>query len=160
IAADLGARIAGERCDVLYSSAVRQEEARLFARDCDGQVRAVERYFEIGTTGRYTVYLFRDASEKRRLMGAADTLIAKPWRREVYVQVAGFPHPVLGHELAHAIAGTFAVGPLRVAGGRSGYRINPGLIEGLAVAASPGEDEDLTPSEWSRAMLDLSLLPP
>ena len=160
ISADLGARISGARCDVIYSSTLREEDARLFARDCDGQVRAVERYFEVGDTGRYTAYLFRDAAEKRRLMGAADTLIAKPWRREVYVQAAGFPHPVLGHELAHAVAGTFAVGPLRVAGGRSGYRINPGLIEGTAVAASPGEDEDLTPAEWSRAMLDLKLLPP
>ena len=38
-------------------------------------------------------------------MGAADTYIAKPWRREVYVQAAGYPHPVLGHELMHVLAG-------------------------------------------------------
>ena len=126
IAADLGARISGARCEVLYFSALREEEARLFARDCDGQVRAVERYFELGDTGRYTAYLFHDAGEKRRLMGAADTLIAKPWRREVYVQAAGYPHPVLGHELAHAVASNFARGPFYVAGGRWVIASTPG----------------------------------
>ncbi|HEY3595586.1 MAG TPA: tetratricopeptide repeat protein, partial [Polyangiaceae bacterium] len=93
------------------------------------------------------------------LMGAGDTFIAKPWRHEVYLQPAGFPHPVLGHELAHVVAGSFAPGPLHIAAGLGGLKPNPGLIEGAAVAASP-DDEALTPAEWSRAMLDLGILPP
>ncbi len=105
-----------------------------------------------------TAYFFRDANEKRRLMGAAETSIAKPWRREVYVQLAGFPHPVLGHELAHVVAGAFGRGPLRVAGAAGGFWPNPGLIEGVAVATSPDDDE-LADAQWARAMLDLGILP-
>ena len=63
-----------------------------------------------------TAFFFRDAADKKRLMGAGDTYIAKPWRREVYLQVAAYPHPVLGHELAHVIAGAFGQGPFHVAG--------------------------------------------
>ena len=59
-------------------------------------------------TGRVTAYLFRSSADKRRLMGAGDTFIAKPWRREVYLQASGYPHPVLGYELAHVVAGSFA----------------------------------------------------
>ena len=92
-------------------------------------------------------------------MGAGDTFIAKPWRHEVYLQPAGYPHPVLGHELAHVVAGSFAPGPFHIAGTWKGVKANPGLIEGVAVAASPDEDA-LTPAEWSRAMLDLGILPP
>jgi tetratricopeptide (TPR) repeat protein len=76
----------------------------------------------------------------------------------VYLQAAGYPHPVLGHELAHVVAGSFAPGPFHIAGTWKGIKANPGLIEGVAVAASPDEDA-LTPGEWSRAMLDLKILP-
>jgi hypothetical protein len=155
---DLGARIGGVRCDVVYPRSMRAEEARLFARDCDEELPAVEKYFEIPPTGRVTAYLFRNSADKRRLMGAGDTFIAKPWRHEVYLQPAGYPHPVLGHELAHVVAGSFAGGPFHIAGAWKGVKANPGLIEGLAVAAAPDEDA-LTPSEWSRAMLDLKILP-
>jgi tetratricopeptide (TPR) repeat protein len=156
---DLGARIGGARCDVVYPRSMRAEEALLFARDCDEELPAVERYFEVPPTGRVTAYLFRNSADKRRLMGAGDTFIAKPWRREVYLQPAGYPHPVLGHELAHVVAGSFAPGPFHIAGKWRGVKANPGLIEGIAVAASPDEDA-LTPAEWSRAMLDLKILPP
>jgi tetratricopeptide (TPR) repeat protein len=89
-------------------------------------------------------------------MGAAETSIAKPWRREVYLQVAVYPHPVLGHEIAHVVAGSFARGPFRVGGG---LIPDPGLIEGVAEATSPDDDE-LTEAQWARAMLDLGILPP
>ena len=156
---DLGARVSGARCDVVYPRSMRAEEARLFARDCDEQLLSVENYFEVPSVGRVTAYLFRSSADKRRLMGAGDTFIAKPWRHEVYLQPAGYPHPVLGHELAHVVAGSFAPGPFHIAGTWKGVKANPGLIEGVAVAASPDEDA-LTPAEWSRAMLDLGILPP
>jgi tetratricopeptide (TPR) repeat protein len=156
---DLGARIGGTRCDVVYPRSMRADEALLFARDCDEELPAIEKYFEVAPTGRVTAYLFRNSADKRRLMGAGDTFIAKPWRHEVYLQPAGYPHPVLGHELAHVVAGSFAPGPFHIAGRWKGVKANPGLIEGIAVAAAPDEDA-LTPAEWSRAMLDLKILPP
>jgi tetratricopeptide (TPR) repeat protein len=158
IESELGARLSGARCDVVYSRALGEADVRIFARDCDEQINAVERYFEVRDTGRVTAYLFRNGAEKRRLMGALHTSIAKPWRREVYLQFSGYPHPILAHEIAHVVAGSFAPAPLRVAGGWHGLRPNPGLIEGVAVAASPDEDQ-LTPSQWSRAMLELGILP-
>jgi tetratricopeptide (TPR) repeat protein len=156
---NLGARLSGARCDVVYSRALVESDVRLFARECDEQLSAVERYFDVRDTGRLTAYLFISATEKRRQMGALHTSIAKPWRREVYVQSSGYPHPILAHEIAHVVAGSFAPGPFRTAGTVHGMKPNPGLIEGVAVAASPDED-DLTPAQWSRAMLELGLLPP
>jgi tetratricopeptide (TPR) repeat protein len=155
---DLGARLNGLRCDVVYSRAIPEAEVRLFARDCDEQVWAAERYLEVRDTGRVTAYLFENGAQKRRLMGALHTAIAKPWRHEVYVQAAGYPHPILGHEIAHVVAGSFAPGPFKVAGSWHGLKPNPGLIEGLAVAACP-DDGPLTPAQWTRAMLELGLLP-
>ena len=76
------------------------------------------------------VFLFASDAEKGAYMGASHTYIAKPWRGEVYVQAAGFPHPTLGHELAHVVSGSFGVGPFHVAGPLGGIIPDPGRIEG------------------------------
>jgi hypothetical protein len=159
IADALAGRASGPRCDVVYPDTLVGSQVTLLVRDCEQDLVADEERLGTHLEGRLTAFFFRDAEQKRLLMGAADTQIAKPWRREVYVQVAGFPHPVLGHEIAHVVAGSFGRGPLRIAGAIGGLLPNPGLIEGTAVAASPDDDE-LTDAQWARAMLDLGILPP
>jgi hypothetical protein len=155
----LGAEKHGARCDVVYPSTTREQDALLLVKDCDEQLASVERAMGVRGPERVRAFFFRDANEKKRLMGAAHTYIAKPWREEVYLQVASYPHPVLGHELAHVVAGTFGRGPFRIAGELGGLLPNPGLIEGIAVAASP-HDDDLTDAEWAHAMLEIGILPP
>lgn len=155
----LGGRFSSERCDVVYRRGMPREAVELFAKDCDAHVAEQEAFLETKGPPRITAYLFTDAAEKASLMGAADTYIAKPWRREVYVQQGGYPHNVLGHEIAHVMAGSFGQGPFRIAGRLFGLLPNPGLIEGIAVAVSPHEGA-LSPREWAKAMKDLGLLPP
>jgi len=156
----LGQSVSGARCDVKYSSGILRRDALLFARDCDAELRADEAYFEIAGPERVTAFLFANEAEKGRLMGASSTYIAKPWRREIYVQYAAYPHPVVGHELAHVVAGSFGRGPFHVSGPLGGWIPDPGRIEGVAVAASPNDNDDFTLDEWSKTLLDLSLLPP
>jgi tetratricopeptide (TPR) repeat protein len=158
IAQDLGAEKHGARCDVVYPATTREQEANLLLKDCEEQLRAVEQRLAARGPLRVRAFFFRDAEDKKRLMGAAHTYIAKPWRDEVYLQLGGYPHPVLAHELAHVVAGSFGRGPFRIAGELSGLVPNPGLIEGVAVAASP-DDEDLTDAQWARAMMEIGLLP-
>ncbi len=158
IATALGGRASGPHCDVVYPDSLLAEQASRLVHDCEQELAADEERLGARLGGRLTVFVFRDANDKRRLMGAAETSIAKPWRREVYVQMAAYPHPVLGHEIAHVVAGSFGRGPFRVAGALGGWWPNPGLIEGTAVAASPDDDE-LTDAQWGRAMLDLGILP-
>ena len=158
IARDLGGLRAGERCTIVYPDTMREDEVALLLTDCSEELGSVERALDTHFPDRVTAIFFRDAADKKRLMGAADTYIAKPWRREVYLQVAAYPHPVLGHELAHVVAGGFGRGPFRIAGSLGGWLPNPGLIEGVAVAAAPDDDE-LTDREWVHALLELGTLP-
>jgi tetratricopeptide (TPR) repeat protein len=159
IAKDLGGRKSGARCDLVYPDTMREEEALLLVKDCDEQIAADEKKLATRGPERITAFFFRDAADKKRLMGAGDVYIAKPWRHEVYLNVDTYPHPVLGHEIAHVVAGSFGVGPFRISGALGGWLPNPGLIEGVAVAASP-EEAELTKMTWARAMLDLGILPP
>jgi tetratricopeptide (TPR) repeat protein len=159
IRAVLWRTLSGERCDVIFSSGLLERDVSVLSHDCDAHIRELEKFFETRGPDRITVYLFASSGEKGRLMGASSTYIAKPWRKEIYLQTELYPHPVLGHELAHVIAGSFASGPFRVAGSFRGWIPDPGLIEGVAVAASPPESSDLTLQQWSSAMAEIGLLP-
>lgn len=154
----LGSTKHGVRCDVVFPSTTREQEATLLLKDCEEQLAAVEKRLDAHGPPRVHAFFFRDADEKKRLMGAAHTYIAKPWREEVYLQLGGYPHPVLGHELGHVVAGSFGRGPFRIAGSLGGIVPNPGLIEGVAVAAAP-DDDDLDGATWARAMKDIGVLP-
>lgn len=159
IRAALGGTMTGERCEVVYARTLERRGVELFLAECDAHVEAGARFFGVEPPARVVAFLFEDEAQKGALMGASDTYIAKPWRGEVYLQAQGFPHPVLGHEIAHVLAAAFGRGPLRIAGKLGGLVPDPGLIEGVAVAASPHEGT-LSPSEWARAMRELGLLPP
>lgn len=158
IADTLGGTAWSRRCAVAYDRSIDARQARLTARDCDVRVAQLEAFYGVRVPRRITVFLFANAAQKQSLMGAADTYIAKPWRSEVYLQYAAFPHPVLKHELAHAVAAAMAPGPLHVTA-RASLMPVPGLIEGAAVAAAWEGESESTPHQWSRAMLEAGMAP-
>ncbi len=147
-------------CRVHFSPGVSAPEATLIAAECMGHVAQLAEYFEVPPLQQVDVFVFASAEEKRRYIGASTTYIAKPWRKEIYLQPGPFPHPVLGHELAHVVTGAFGQGPFRIAGPLGGVLPDPGRIEGFAEAASPHEHSDATLHEWAAAMKQLDLLPP
>lgn len=159
IAEALGGRREVGRCELVHGRGIAAPEIERLGRECDAYVEEIEAW--LGARGPETirVFVFESARQKQSFMGAAHTNIAKPWRAEVYVQGTSYPHRVLGHELAHVIASASARGPFAVAGSLGGLLPDPGLIEGLAVAASP-RDEDLSAEQWARAMKELGVLPP
>ena len=100
-------------------------------------------------------FLFDNSGQKRALMGAAHTFIAKPWRREIYLQHDPWPQEVTAHELAHVFAGSYGDPIFGIA--RRGLRFNVGLIEGVAVAAS-WAGNPLTPHQIVKVLRDAGLV--
>lgn len=105
-----------------------------------------------------TIYLYRDVPQKRSLMGAARTQIAKPWSREIHIHGFEVPHGVLKHELVHVFAAELVSNPFGVPTA-AGLLPNIGVIEGLAVAADWRVQRGLSVHESTKAMKDLGLLP-
>jgi hypothetical protein len=126
--------------------------------DATFSLHQVKRYLGVGETGPIAVFFFKNSLHKKALIGAGRTNVAKPWRLEVYVTLETPPHPVLRHELVHAVSSALGRGPFAIAGELGGLLPNPGLIEGLATAAQ-GPRGDLTVHQWAAAMASLSLLP-
>lgn len=161
IAQVLGAHQSSRRCELLLPRELRRVRRDRLAADCDFRVEQLERWFGLRQPGKVRVILFRSPDEKRALMGAARTNIAKPWRREIYLQDDVWPHPVMAHELAHILAGNTGIGPMRVTGKLGGLLPDFALIEGVAVAAAWASSSvsGITPHQWARAMYELGIAP-
>ena len=156
----LGGQLTSARCHIYYPREWSRRDRARIASDCDFRVQKAEAWLGVSHPRPIDVYLFRSAAEKYALMGAEATNIAKPWHSEVYISDLGWPNPVLGHEVVHAVARAVGRGPLRISGSLGGVWPNPALIEGVAVAAAWQASGNLTPHEWAHAMLELNMVPP
>jgi hypothetical protein len=135
----------------------------LIAEDHEFRLAEVVAELGIAPSQKIRSFYFADADQKAKWMGARDVQMAKPWRREVYLEHRGFPHSSLRHEIAHAVAAEFGdpifgVAVRRVFG--LPLLASPGLIEGLAVATDwPGGYDRFTPHESVRVLQELGARP-
>src|SRR5438105_4756469 len=155
---ELGGRIETEHLVLHFPREKKDEERALMARDAEIDVRAVAAFLGIEPGRRIDVYLYRSADEKRTLIGAAETSFTKPWLRQIHINDAPAPHPILRHELVHALAAQIADGPWGVPGRLRGFLPEMALIEGVAVAGDWPAGE-FTVHEEARALKELKLLP-
>jgi tetratricopeptide (TPR) repeat protein len=155
----LGKTERGEHCLIHMPRETLPEDAERLLRDCDFHVARTRALAGLSSTEPVTVYVFRDQNEKKNLIGIGRTLIAKPWRREIYLQRAGWPHPVMGHEIVHAVLEEAGRGPFAISGHFAGLVPNPGIVEGAATALAWDVRDDLDPDQWSKIMLDRQELP-
>jgi hypothetical protein len=153
--AELGGRLETEHLVLHFPREKPAAERALLARAAEVDVRGVSRFFGVPPARKIDVYLYRSAEEKRTLIGAAETSFTKPWLRQIHTNDAPAPHPILRHELVHALGAEIAGGPWGTPGG---LVPEMALVEGVAVAGDwpPGE---FTAHEETRALRELKLMP-
>jgi hypothetical protein len=157
IARALGGRLEGPACTLIFPAEKPAPLARAALDDCEFHAADVATALGLPTPPRVTVFLHRSDEEKRRHVGASATSFTKPWLREIQLTDAGGPHPVLRHELVHAVAAALEPGWLGVPA-RRGVWVSMGLVEGLAVALELPRGA-WTLHQWARASRDLGFLP-
>ena len=109
----------------------------------------------------------RPPRSKKALVGAGNTLYAKPWTREIFMQGERFPSPRLRHEMAHVFAGAFGDPLFGIAlalrwRGRCPSRAWPwASSKGWPRRRTPSDpDGDATIHEEAAAMIAAGLAPP
>ena len=157
--AALGGSLTTEHLLLHFPREKTAAERELLARSAEADVRAVARFLGLREAGpRVEVWLFRSAEEKRTLIGAAETSFTKPWLRQIHVNDAPAPHPILRHELVHALGAQLARGPWGVPGRLGGLIPEMALIEGVAVAGDWPAGE-FTVHDEARALRALKRMP-
>jgi hypothetical protein len=152
----LGGSATIQHLTVHYPAELSAAQRRQLVEDVAFRHAQVARFLGEMPQDDVTVWVYRSAAEKQRLVGAAATQFAKPWRHEIHINASPFPHGVLKHELVHAMAASWSRQLFRVP--TQWLLPQVALIEGLAVAADNPVD-DLTLSEWAAAMKKKGLLP-
>lgn len=139
------------------SYAARDGLADDILKDCGFRHRQTAEFFGVEPNPPVTVFLYRDASQKARLMGARHVEISKPWMNEIHVTGILPGDMILAHEIAHVTAGRMSPNllamPVR-------FLVVPdmALVEGLAVAGAFADDGP-SPHEWALAMLRSGMTP-
>jgi hypothetical protein len=164
IADELGGRIETEHF-VIHYTRTREIEGEIELIAADHELRYAQVVAQIGAAppGKIHSFYFASSEQKGRWIGARNVEMAKPWRREIYLDHRAFPHGSLRHEIAHAVASAFGDPMFRVAAQRIAgvpVFVSPGLIEGFAVAMDwPAGYDRLTPHEAVRAMQLMGITP-
>jgi hypothetical protein len=120
---------------------IGETDLDLIMEDLDFRYDQLRDLFKVEPSRAITIYQFANGDEKKILVGAGNTLYAKPWTREIFVQAEQFPSRRLRHEMAHVFAGSFGdplfgvAFRLRWKGPIPIPRLASGLIEGIAEAA-------------------------
>ena len=154
----LGGQEETEHFTLYYPRGKKRLELERMTRDMEFRYQQLAEFLGTTAPGKVSVYWYRNGDEKNRLVGASRTQFAKPWRREVHINDAPFPHEVLKHELVHALAAPFGAKPFGVTATLGGLFPHAGVIEGLAVAVDNPVD-DLTLHQWAKGLKQLELLP-
>jgi hypothetical protein len=158
----LGGRREGAHVVLHFPREKSEEEQQLLLRDAEVGAQEVLEFLGAATSTppakRVHVFLYRSAAEKRLLVGAAETSFTKPWLLQIHTNDGPAPHPIVRHELAHALAARFAHGPFGVPGRLGGLVPDMAFIEGFAVAADWPAGET-TVDQDSAALAALGKLP-
>lgn len=135
--------------EIFYATEL-QDEIDLFADDCEFRYAQLSDYLQTKSSRKVRAYLYASPEQKKKLIGAGSTFVEDPFGYGFHLHSAGFPHPVLKHELAHVLTADWS--PWKVS-------LNVGVHEGIAVAADWDEGR-LTVHQWAKAMRQLKVAPP
>ncbi|MEE2900739.1 MAG: hypothetical protein VYC39_00325 [Myxococcota bacterium] len=153
----LSLREHNERLDIRFDSSFTEEQTKDFLIESELHYQQLQKFFSIKLSKPIRVFVYRNVGQKRSLMGAYRTQIARPWQNEIHIHGTSIPHPVLRHELAHIFAADFADGLFKVPA-KAGIFVNMGIVEGTAVAADWPTDR-MTVHQWAKAMIEQKRAP-
>lgn len=140
----LGQVVETEHFRIYYSQeSYNAEEIRWIAAEHEFRLKQVAGAFNLPRKEVLESYIYPSNEAKRRLMGAGNTNIAKPWSGQIHISHASLD-AVLKHELVHVVAARFGAPVLKAS-------FSTGLVEGLAMAIE-WDWGNRTPHQYAAAM--------
>jgi tetratricopeptide (TPR) repeat protein len=158
IAETLGGRIETAHFVIYYDKdgpLANQELRRAFARDHEFRFSQLKSILGVAPDQKIRSFIYSSRPQKKKLMGADRTFIAKPWLLEMHLNQFALGAPVLKHELAHVFGAAISDGWL---GLPTQYGLIPkmAIVEGFAEAMTWAGGR-LTLHQWSAAMAELGI---
>ena len=149
----LGGHHQTEHFDIYYPETWSQKRIQRLGFELEFGHQRLTQFFGDKPTHRISAYFYSNMNQKKALMGARRTRIAKPWQWAFHIHRPSIGQDVIVHEMAHVFAAMLGHSPHHLSLGPYGLP-NMGIIEGVAEAATwPQGQLDL--HQWSAAMQSL-----
>lgn len=159
IQAQLGGQFETEHFIIHYPKKnLSSQRIEALAQDHEFRFHQLTALLGVSPTEKIRSYIYAGPAQKRALMGADRTYIAKPWQGAIHLHKLNYGAPVLKHELAHVFGAQINRDLLAIPT-LAGLIPKMAIVEGLAVAATWIQGR-LTLHQWSAAMVDLGMAPP
>ncbi len=116
-----------EHFEIIYpAGSVKRDRIERLGRLHEFYYDQISRFLNVRSREPIVSFIYSSPEDKGKLIGAGSTIIAKPWLRQIHINLASVDE-TLKHEMVHVIAGEFGWSPLKISH-------NSGLVEGIAVA--------------------------
>jgi len=147
----LGASYRTEHFTIYYDPvSMDSAEARRVAAEHEFRLYQVLSEFSYPERVSFDSYVYPSPEAKRRLIGAGNTDITKPWSGQIHLSRQSLESS-LKHELVHVAAAPFGIPVLRAS-------LSTGLVEGLAMAVD-GTWGNRTLHEYAAGMRAVGIAP-
>lgn len=123
-----GSKYETEHFIIFYPQFVSDNRIRTIALEHEFYYKMLSQKFGYNTSDKINSYIFSDAGQKGRTLGAENADVAKIWLNSVYLDINSYSS-TLKHELVHIFTSKIGITPFRISGG-----LNMALLEGTAVA--------------------------
>ena len=120
---------------IIHYDNISENEAKYIALNTEYYYESISSELKVKPDRQIQVYIFNNREQKKKLFGAGNADVAKPWQYAIYISADSW-ESTLKHELVHVFSAEFGSGPFKIASG-----FNPALIEGLAEAIEGTADE-------------------
>ena len=93
-----------EHFNIFYEKGSKVErEIERIVRDHEFQYAQLIAYLQTQPSRKVNAYIYTSPEQKKRLIGAGHTLVEDPFGYGFHVNYEPFPHPIIKHELVHAL---------------------------------------------------------
>lgn len=118
----------------LHFNNLSESEAKFIALNQQYYFERLQKVLNVKPLKNIDVYLFDSREQKKKLFGAGNADVAKPWQYSIYISKDSWAN-TLQHELVHVFSAEFGSGIFKLASG-----FNSAMIEGLAEAVDNNVD--------------------
>ena len=157
IQSELGGAIVSKHFKVFFPVHWPNQKVKTLVADLEFYHAELAQFFGRAPEVPIRVFYYKNRHQKKRLMGARKTRIAKPWQWAFHIDNPRIALSTVKHEMAHIFAAQYGKAPHRLSLGQN-FLPNMGIIEGVAEAAT-WPHRRLNLHESSAAMKQLGFAP-
>lgn len=117
-----------EHFKIFLPDSINVKQKKIITFEHEFYYSSLEEVLKESPQKKITSLIFKDKKHKKKVFGAGNADVAKPWLNEIYIDIESYDNS-LKHELAHVFSAQLVNNFLKLPS-----NLNPALIEGFAMA--------------------------